>query len=156
MLRLTPVSDAVAGIGVAPVAEETTVAASARRPRFLLSLLVLMVLPTCLTATYLYGFAADRFESEARFVLRMPGRSASSFTMPNAMQGQGVMRSNDDGYVVQDFLQSRDAMVWLEDHADFRAVVRRAPQDPFWRFPTLFGRNTQEALFKYFQRIVSA
>ena len=155
MLRLTPVSDAVAGIAVAPTAERIG-AAPARRPRYLLSLLLIMVLPTWLTATYLYGFAADRFESEARFVLRMPGRSATSLSVPNAMQGQGVMRSNDDGYVVQDFLQSRDAMVWLENHADLQAVVRRAPWDPLWRFPALFGRNTQEALFKYFRRIVSA
>ena len=156
MLRLTPVPDAVAGITVAQVAEETIGTAPGRRPRYLLSLLLLMVLPTCLTATYLYGFAADRFESEARFVLRMPGRSATSLTMPNAMQGQGVMRSNDDGYVVQDFLQSRDAMVWLEDHAELKAAVRRAPWDPFWRFPMLSGHDTEEALFKYFQRIVSA
>ena len=156
MLRLTPVTDVVTGIGDVPVAEDLAVARPARRQRYRLSLLLLMVLPTLATATYFYAFAADRFESEARFVLRMPGRSSSDITMPNMVQGQGAMRSNDDGYIVQDFLQSRDAMIWLEDHADLQAVVRRVSWDPFWRFPALLGRDTQEALYKYLQRIVSA
>lgn len=155
MLQLTPLSDAVTGIAVARTTEETEVATRARRPRYLLSLFLLAVLPTCLTATYLYGFAADRFESEARFVLRMSGRNASNLVVPTAVQSQGMMRSSDDGYVVQDFLQSRDAMVWLEDHADLRAAIRGAPWDPLWHFPGPFGLETQEALFKYFKRIVS-
>ncbi|WP_425069217.1 capsule biosynthesis protein [Reyranella sp.] len=155
MLQLMPVSEAVSGVSVAPASEQTIEAARARRPHYLLSLFLLIVLPTCLTATYLYGFAANRFESEARFVLRMPGRSASALAVPTAVQGQGMMRSSDDGYVVQDFLQSRDAMAWLEEHADLQAAVRRAPWDPLWRFPAVLGRDTQEALFKYFRRIVS-
>ena len=122
----------------------------------LVSLLLLVVAPACLAAGYLWLLAADRFESEARFVLRMPGRSLAANQVANLLQTSGVTRANDDGYIVREFLESRDAVSWLQKNAGLRQALTAAGHDPLWRFPNVFTSNTEEGLYDYTQRLISA
>jgi capsular polysaccharide transport system permease protein len=109
-----------------------------------------------LAAGYFWLLAADRYESEARFVLRMPGRTMPSAQMNSFLQSAGITRSNDDGYVVNDYLESRDAMNWLERHAGLKAAFAVARRDPIWGFPNAFGSDTDEGLYRHYQRMMSA
>jgi capsular polysaccharide transport system permease protein len=127
---------------------------ASRRPRTWLRITLLIVLPTLLTGLYLGFVAADRYVSEARFVIRKPSNPTrgpgQSLSIEEAPKGLG----GDDSYAVRDFLQSRDALQLLLDKADFRAEVKRAGNDWLWRFPSPLTGSTDEELYRLFQSLV--
>ncbi len=128
-----------------------------RWPKGIMSLLLLMFLPTCVAVGYFWLLAADRYESEARFVLRTPGNKAlPGASIANLLPGAGAARANDDGHIVREFLESRDAARLLEKTAGLREAFAPARMDPFWRFPNLFTSNTEEGFYRHFQRLITA
>lgn len=166
LLRLTPVEE----LPLAPLPLTTKVEndepkrARRRGQGGLISFLVLVALPTILAAGYFFFLAADRYQSEARFVLRTPGRTLVNAALGNALQSSGVAgvtgitRSADDGYLVQEFVRSRDGMTWAEQHSGLKAAYANpvARRDIVWRFPNPFEPANEEGLFWHFQRMVSA
>jgi capsular polysaccharide transport system permease protein len=167
LLRLTPVEAVpLASPAESPVRSPESASRARQRSRGQVSFGLLVALPTLLAMAYFGLLAADRYQSEARFVLRMPGRSLANAAMGLALQNStggvagsaGVARSADDGYLVQEFLESRDAMAWAEKHAALRSAYDAAPAryDVLWRFPNPFEPRGEEGLFKHFQRMVSA
>lgn len=164
LLRLEPVSMPVpqpvppgAGQASGQVLGQIPAPAARLHRRGLVSLVVLVVLPICLVSGYFWLLAANRYESEARFVLRMPGRSMAGpgAKITGALQSAGITRADDDGYVVKDYLESRDAMAWLERHAGLKAALSAAPRDPVWGFPGLLTSDTQEGLYKHYKYMMS-
>jgi capsular polysaccharide transport system permease protein len=157
LLRLTPVSD----VQLAPAAIPVDVPVAEVRPKRRLKLkgaasfLLLVALPTCLAVAYFTLLAADRYESEARFVLRSPGRTISA-QLPNILQAAGIARASDDGYIVREFLESRDAMEVLEKNADLKAAYAAGGHDFIWKFPNFFTSMTDEGLYWHYQRMMSA
>jgi capsular polysaccharide transport system permease protein len=125
-----------------------------RRPRTLLRVLLLIVLPTLLTGLYFGLIAADRYVSEARFVVRKPNNPtrgpAQTLSMDEAPKGVG----GDDSYAVRDFLESRDALSLLLAKTDFRTAVARAGNDWFWRFPGPLTGRSDEDLYRLYQSFV--
>lgn len=115
---------------------------------------LLIVLPTLLSGFYFGLIAADRYVSEARFVVRKPSNptrgTAQTLSIDDAPKGLG----GDDSYVVRDFLNSRDALGLLLDKTDFRAEVARAGNDWFWRFPGLLTGDSDEDLYRLYQSFV--
>lgn len=156
LLRLTPVDDPVLPTTTQSMPTVEPPPKRRRRPDGLLSLLLLVLLPVCLVAGYFWLLAADRYESEARFVLRTPGRALAGASVSTMLQSAGVARTNDDGYVVNDYLESRDAMKWVEQHAGLKAAYAAAKSDPIWRFPNPFVSDTQERLYQHYRRMMSA
>lgn len=157
LLRLTPVGEPTlpAPPAIATMAERAA-PVQRRWPSGIVSLLLLVLLPTCLATGYFCLMAADRYQSEARFVLRMPGRAIANAAMANLLQSSGVTRSTDDGYIVREFLESRDAMAWLEKTSRLRAAYGEPKWDFIWRFPNPFMSNTEEGLYRQYERMVSA
>jgi capsular polysaccharide transport system permease protein len=167
LLRLTPVAEAPLSVATPP--QEREVSAPMPRVRVrrrsLVSFTLVVALPVLLAMGYFGLLAADRYESEAHFVLRMPGRSLTNAAMGLALQNTGgasgstgVARSADDGYLVREFLESRDAMAWADQHAALRAAYDAAPAryDLLWRFPNPFEPRGEEGLFRHFERMVSS
>ncbi len=154
LLKLTPVIDLPdQGRVVEPAPE-----AGARRKldlRPLRGLLLFVLLPALAGAVYFGVIAADRFESEARFVIRTPGTQMPSAALASLMQNAGVARGADDAYVVRDYLESRDAMAYLERKAGLREAVASEKADVLWRFPNFFTSNTQEGLHWHYGRLLS-
>ncbi|MBR2819943.1 MAG: hypothetical protein IKE60_35060 [Reyranella sp.] len=157
LLRLTPVSDVQ--LAPATVTVDALAAEARPRPRLRLkgvvSFLLLVMLPTCLAVTYFAFFAADRYQSEARFILRSPGRTISA-QLPSLLQAAGIARASDDGYIVQEFLESRDAMEVLEKHAGLKAAYAAGGHDFIWGFPNFFTSKTDEGLYWHYQKMMSA
>lgn len=157
LLRLTPVSD----VQLAPAAVSVESSSAATNPKQRLKLkgvvsfLLLVALPTCLAVSYFVFFAADRYESEARFILRSPGRSISA-QLPNILQAAGIARASDDGYIVREFLESRDAMEVLKKNTDLEAAYAAGGRDFIWKFPNFFTSKTNEGLYWHYQRMMSA
>jgi capsular polysaccharide transport system permease protein len=115
---------------------------------------LLVVLPVALSATYFFVLAADRYETEARFVVRNPSLAINQSIGALLAAGSST-RSSDDAHAINSYIISHGAMNELEKKADLRAVVGRAAGDPLWRFPGPFGKPTSEALYRYYQRMVS-
>lgn len=126
-----------------------------RRSRGWIRLLLTVVLPTALAAIYLFGLAAPRYVSEARFSINRAnqiGRLPNS-GLPIEQGPKGL--GEEDAYAVRDFLQSRDAMRLAIEHAGLRNMLSSASFDPLWAFPGLLNGQSDEDLFRYLQRIVS-
>jgi capsular polysaccharide transport system permease protein len=127
-----------------------------RGPSTLLRVMLLIVLPTLLSGLYFGLIAADRYVSEARFVVRKPSSptrssAAQSLSIDDAPKGLG----GDDSYAVRDFLESRDALALLLDKTDFRAAVARGGNDWAWRFPGPLTGHSDEDLYRLYKSLVT-
>jgi capsular polysaccharide transport system permease protein len=117
--------------------------------------MVVVAFPTLLAAFYFFAIAAERYESEAEFVVRSPATAASN-QLNSVVQGpSNSMRSSDDAYIVVDFMLSRDAMDYLITNADLQKLFDRPEADFIWRYPGLFFSENRERLFKHYLRFVS-
>lgn len=129
------------------------------KPRFnrrlWLRVLLLAVLPTLVVGTYFDLIAASRYVSAARFIVRTPYSSGPLKSSTTSMALMPVISGDADAYAVRDFILSRDALALLERSLPLRRMLGRASGDPFWSYPSLFYARNQEALFRYYRRIVS-
>ena len=124
-----------------------------RRARRFAPFGVAVILPTIITAIYLYGFAADQYVSEARFVVRGPNQQTPN-ALSSILQTAGVSRADDDTYAVQDFVTSRDALRELMQRVDIKAIFTRPEADTLSRFSTFTSAGPFEHLYKYYERHV--
>ncbi|MBE7730096.1 capsule biosynthesis protein [Komagataeibacter sp. FXV3] len=114
---------------------------------------IFVVIPTLLTALYLFFIATPQYISEAHFVVR--GHSSQSgFSLSNILQSSGGGTTSENTYVVQDYIQSRDAAELLIKQNHLLDVYSRPEADLFARYP-LFGLEKNfEHFYKYYQRHV--
>ena len=118
-----------------------------------LPFLIVVVLPVILSAIYFFVFAAPRYTSEAKFVVRTPG-SAATNEIASIVSGSGVMRANDDAYIAKDYMLSRDAMQQLITHDDLMGIMSKSGMDPLWRYPGFFQKVDSVSLEKQYLRFV--
>jgi capsular polysaccharide transport system permease protein len=118
--------------------------------------IVLVLLPTLVTAVYYGAIATDRYVSEARFVIRTASKPSSlAGGLGALLQLVGMSRSEDDAYAVRDFLTSRDAMHELAAQVDLPAIYQHHDADPLLRYPSLLFHATDEGFYKYFEHRLS-
>ena len=116
--------------------------------------LTFVVLPTMLSAIYLFFLAADRYQTDARFVVKNPG-SAAGLQIAGLTGGTGVVASSEDAYIVHAFFKSRDAVRTLARDADLVARLQRSGVDFLWGYPGFLGRPSDEKLWRHFQNFLS-
>jgi capsular polysaccharide transport system permease protein len=136
-----------------PATRPTPPRAPKRRLGRYLPFFLLVVLPTLITAGYLYGFATDQYVSEARFVVRGPTQQAPG-ALSSLLQSAGVSRAQDDTYIVEDYILSRDALTELVQKDGLREIFSRPEVDALSRFPRFGGGDSFEHLFKYYLKHV--
>ncbi len=112
-----------------------------------------VLLPTVLAAIYYWALAADRYQTEARFVVRSPSAAAAG-QLASLVQGGAITRSSDDAYIVHAYMQSRDATRSLASKTDLDARLRRAEADVLWAYPMPFRSPSDEHLWAHFQRFL--
>lgn len=88
---------------------------------------LVVVLPTLLSAGYLYLRAADQYHSVASFSVRSedfanPLDALSAFTQVGAS-------SASDSQILYDFIRSQPLVEEVDGSVDLRAIYRRAPSD---------------------------
>jgi capsular polysaccharide transport system permease protein len=116
--------------------------------------LLIVGLPTLVAAIYFGLIAADRFESESKFVVRSPGSVAAS-QITSLVGGSSIVRSSDDTYIVHAYMRSRDAVRKLSREIGLRALLARPEADVLWRYPGPLFRDNDERLWRHFQRFLS-
>lgn len=111
------------------------------------------VLPTMAAAVYYGLIASDRYISESGFLVRSVNKPASE-GISAYLRDFGIARANDDAYAIQEYLYSRDAMHGVMRKVNLRAVYTRPEADPITSYHT-WGRDTDEALYRYFKRQIA-
>ena len=109
--------------------------------------------PTIAAAVYYGLIASDRYVSESRFLVRSVTKSASE-GMAAYLHDFGIARANDDAYAIQEYLYSRDAMQGVMRKVDLRAVYANSAADTITGYHPM-GRDTNEALYRYFKRQIT-
>ena len=116
--------------------------------------LAIVILPTTLTAAYLYLVASDQYVSEAHFIVRaanQQGRPSTGFGQLLGIAG-GSTPAESEASSVSDYLQSHDAVAALQKKTDLVAMFRRSNADAVSR---LYPANpTPETLLKYYRKKV--
>ncbi len=111
-----------------------------------------VVLPTAIATLYYGLVASDIYVSESRFVVRSPQRQSQTSLVGMLLQGTGFSKAQDDTYPVIDYIQSRDALVEL-NQGNYIADAYGNRGDFVSRFHRLFD-DSFEALWKYYGRHV--
>lgn len=124
--------------------------------------LLLVVLPTLLVAGFLYGIAANVYESEARFLVRNRAAStpsnAASLADQAAAAGRfsaflpGSRAGSEEGRAVAAFIDSHAAIAGLRRTLDLVAIWRRPEADIVSRL--WFAEPEAERLIWYYRRRV--
>lgn len=113
-----------------------------------------LLLPTLLAAAYLFFIASDQYESEARFVVRSAVKPEASGGLAFLAQ-LGLARSQDDAFIVQDFMASRDAVEKLRAKLPLAEMYDREGTDFLARYPSFLFGTTDEELYRYLQYAIS-
>jgi capsular polysaccharide transport system permease protein len=122
--------------------------------------LLLFVAPVLVSGIYYCLIASDQYVSEAKFVVR----SVSAIGMPmmsslnklDVTSSFGLSRATDDTYSIVEYLQSRDVMAELVRYNYLKDILARSEGDIFNRFPNFVTRDSNEALYRHFQHILTA
>jgi capsular polysaccharide transport system permease protein len=72
------------------------------------------------------------------------------------VSSRGLSQAHDETYIVDEFITSRDALAWLLKNEHIRDAFTRNQADFLNRYPPIFGRDSEENLFRYYQKMVSS
>ncbi len=126
------------------------------RPRRRVRLgVLLLLLPTLLAGLYYGLMADDRYVSEARFLIRSGAKPVGLGGVGALLQLAGLSKSQDDAYVVRDFLQSRDALRELAGKVNLPLIYHHRDADLLTDYPSPLYPATQEGLYRYFKQRLS-
>lgn len=114
---------------------------------FLLTVLV----PTVIAIVYYGLIASGVYISESRFVVRSPqNKPEASGLLSNLLEGTAIAKSQDDTYLVHDFILSRDAVRELDAKLGIRKAFASHSIDWFDRFPHVSWNDSFEDFYQYY------
>jgi capsular polysaccharide transport system permease protein len=140
--------------GMSPLNRWARLLQRLRSPRSGLLRWTLLMMPSILAVAYYGCVAADQYESEARFVVRSAARPEMSGPMSFLAQ-LGLARSQDDSFIVRDFISSRDAVDRLKARLPILQIYGRDNADFIARYPSLLYGPEEERLYRYLKNMVS-
>ncbi|MEJ0052113.1 MAG: hypothetical protein WDN02_13045 [Methylovirgula sp.] len=123
-----------------------------RKPAFLRGLhdiLFFVGLPAAVAFFYFFIVAANYYVSEAKFVVRTNGGNLQG--LESLVQSQGMSRSSDETYVVDEFLDTRDMVRQLVRDDHLLEIFNRPESDIITRFPNFYTRNDFDRLYRHYQ-----
>jgi capsular polysaccharide transport system permease protein len=109
--------------------------------------------PTAVALLYFGLIASDQYVSESHFVVRSPEKQSPMGFGAVLSSVAGFSKSLDDTHSVHDYIRSRDAMTAVNVTIDLRQVYGSA--DWFGRFNSLGLDDSNEALFRYYQKKIA-
>lgn len=115
------------------------------------SFILIVIIPSILSIIYFGLIASDRYVSSSSFVIRSPQKSTGVTGLSAFLQSSGFARSQDDAYVVYDYIMSRDAVAELQKKLDLKKIYTRPEIDFLSQFDFLGLDQSMENLYKYYQ-----
>lgn len=120
-----------------------------RHRRVMASLIAMVVLPTLLSAAYLWTFAVDQYESRAGFTVRAEGQPAVPDVISGII-GSPAGSTDEDMNILNEYILSQEMVALIDARLDVRAIFSKPSADPFFTF----GGGTIEDLTDYWDRMV--
>jgi capsular polysaccharide transport system permease protein len=117
-----------------------------------LRLAFFVLLPTLVSGYYYYFVATPLYATESQMVIQQADGTVTAGGMAGlgGMFG-GAIEANKDSIAVQGYLQSRDAMMRLDQDQGFRAHFSNPAIDPIQRLP---ADATNEDVYKHYKQDV--
>ncbi len=117
-------------------------------------LFVFVLLPTMLAGWYYYRIATPIYATKSEFVIQQagPASGGGGGGLAGLFSGMGLATSQDS-IAVQGYLQSREAMLRLEDDVGFRAHFQTEAFDPLQRLPPDASQEAAYGIYHDFVRI---
>lgn len=109
-----------------------------------------VIIPTLLAIIYFGFIASDVYVSESRFTVRSPEKSTPT-GLGALFKSSGFPNAGDEVYAAQDYVQSRDALMALNEKNAFLQAYSAPSISVFNRFPGLLGGSKFEELYEYYQ-----
>jgi capsular polysaccharide transport system permease protein len=121
------------------------------RARRFLPLILVVLLPTLLTGGFFFGYAAEQYESEARYLVRgrQNGGGSGGSLLGEVLSSAGFKAANEEALAVRDYLQSHDAVRDLRRHIDLVSLWRRPEADLVTRL--WWEEPDTERLLRYYR-----
>ncbi|KSV69045.1 hypothetical protein N182_32870 [Sinorhizobium sp. GL2] len=122
----------------------------ARTSRWILSksLVIFVVLPVLGAGLYNFAIASPRFTSEVSFIVR----ENKANTGVAALMGEGgLTRSDEASFAVVTYLESRDAVRFLDQDGMLSTIFASDHVDFGSRFPSWLSGSSFDELYKHFQ-----
>lgn len=118
--------------------------------------IVTVAIPMAFAISYLYLIAADRYASEARFVVRSVNDGSTNGTgvIASMLVNSGLSRSADETYAVNEYIASRDMVDLLIRDDHLREMMSRSGADFINRFPNFYSHDSKESLYRHYLRHV--
>ncbi len=134
---------------------------SRARMIIILSLVVVVLLPTLAVSLYLFAFATDQYVAETRFAVRSAEAPSGSDGVAGDAGGVGgggmsllsggPNLAGEDAGIIASYIHSRAAIEDVSRQVDVRAIFQR-PEADFWaRLPS---NATAEELTKYWNSMI--
>lgn len=114
----------------------------------------IILAPSFVAAFYFLFVAADRYVSEAAFVVRTAAKPQLPDGIGSMLSMAGLSRSTDDAFAVHAFMLSRDAVGQLEKTLPLREMFGRENADFVARYPSFLFAPTNEDLYAYYKHVV--
>jgi len=114
-------------------------------------LFLTVILPTLVATVYFGLLASDVYISESMFVVRSPQQQSDS-PLGVMLKGAGFSNAQDDAYVLQNYIQSLDALKALDREFHLRDNFSDSTRDVFSRFPGLDWNDSFENFHLYYQK----
>ena len=116
-----------------------------------ISFWIIVAIPTLISIIYFGLIASDRYVSVSTFVVRSPQKTASVGGLSAFLQNVGFSRSQDDTYVVHQYMTSRDAVTQLDTDLNLKQKYSNTKVDLFSKYNPLGFDNSNESLYDYYQ-----
>lgn len=117
---------------------------------------IVVIMPTLILATYLYGMASNQYVSEAHFLVRAQGGAnpapASGITAALGFGGGGGGAAASEAQSIADYLTSHDVVQALQKKLDLVRLFRRPEADLVSRLS--IEKPTPEFLLRFYQQQV--
>lgn len=115
---------------------------------------IVVLLPTLIAATYLYGIGANQYSSEAHFVVRSQSAAASSSKDSGGISsllgsgGSSSLAATGESMTIADYLMSHDVVAMLQKKLNLVALFRRPEADILSRLAS--ANPTPEYLLSFY------
>jgi capsular polysaccharide transport system permease protein len=115
---------------------------------------VTFVVPVVTAIVYFGCVASGQYLAEAQFLVRTSSQDDVG-NLGAFLQNQKMSRASDETYALSEYLKSRDVVRTLVESGHLREALASPLADFFNRYPSFYGRSTDEALFRHFLRFMS-
>ena len=117
--------------------------------------LYMVVIPSASILIYFSLIASNQYITESKFIIRSPQQQeGGSAALGLLFKGTSFARALDDIYSAQEYIESRNAMMYLDEELDLQRNFSLLTIDPISKFSLFGNKKANESFYKYYKKKV--